>query len=87
MRVGCQPWAAVPLQSQICRAVPSALLPPGRSRQRPDWGFRSEPLAWRAHVCAPVPLQVQSWTRVPLAVPLAETSRHLPSALRVWSVR
>ena len=28
-------WAAVPLQSYICRRAPSAGLPPGMSMQRP----------------------------------------------------
>src|SRR5690242_16783098 len=62
--------------------VPSALLAPGTSRQRLDCGLTSV-VPWARQVCAPVPLQVQSWTRVPLAVPLLVTSRHLPSAVRL----
>ena len=55
-------------------------LPPGTSRHRPDWGFHIDPSACATQDWAPVPLQVQSWTRVPSTVPLPETSRHLPIA-------
>ena len=50
-------WALVPLQSQICSCVPSVVLLPGSSRQRPDCGFSSEPFDCCFHVWAPVPLQ------------------------------
>src|SRR5207244_10735464 len=49
--------------------VPSVVLAPGSSRQRPDCGLKSDPSERDCPTWAPVPLHVQSWTFVPLAVP------------------
>src|ERR1700760_2110676 len=72
-------WFEPPVQSQICSGVPSAELGPVASRQRPDAGFTSWLDAVCVHCCAPVPLQSNNCTFVPLAVPAAATSMHLPS--------
>src|SRR5579859_7273075 len=69
---GAQVWGPVLLQSQICSWVALVVLPLGSSRHRPEFGFSRwmPPLAsfctthcWFSH-----PLQVHSWTLVPLAV-------------------
>src|SRR5690349_4150861 len=63
-------WFAPPVQSQICRRVPSAELTPVASRHLPDPVLMSwVPLT--VHFCAFVPLQSYSCTLVPLAVPAA----------------
>ena len=80
-----QAWAAVSLQSQIWSRVPSAVLPPVTSRQRPDCGFTRRFWFRQRHCWAPVPLQSQSWICVPLAVPPPVTSMHLPRARSVPS--
>src|SRR6266567_1239294 len=81
-----QDWLLPPVQSQIWSGVPSAELLPVASRHRPDSGFTNWLDVVCVHCWAPVPLQVNSCTFVPLAVPAAATSMHLPSARMVPSV-
>src|SRR5688500_5393826 len=64
----------------MCSTVPSALLTPAASRQRPDCGFRSAPSDCGAHCWDPVPLHVHNCVTVPFTVPPSFTSRHFPNA-------
>src|SRR3569833_3746661 len=79
--------AAAPLQSWIRNRVPFPVAPFGESRQRPDWGLRSEPAACCTHFWPPTPLQSYSCTWVSFAVPLPLTSRQRPRTRRVLSAR
>src|SRR5687767_13377125 len=63
--------------------VPSAELPPLASRHLPDCGLTREPFAPGFQFCPPLPLHVDSCTRLPLAVPPPAIPRHLLSARRV----
>src|ERR1700761_9672467 len=67
------------LQVQICNWVPLAVLPLGSSRQSPDCGLSREPLVCWTHFWPPTPLQSQSSTLVPGAVPSPSMSRQRPS--------
>ena len=80
---GTQRWLSWSRQSQICSGVPFAVFQPSTSRHLLAPTFTS----WRAVLTrqrwAGVLLQSYSWTLVPLAVPAAVTSRHLP---RAWTL-
>src|SRR6266498_5509884 len=78
-------WLSPVWQSQICSGVPSAVFQSLTSRHLPDCGFTRRWLESYRHCCAPVPLQVHSHTRVPLAVPPYLTSMHLLRARTVPS--
>ena len=75
-------WLALSVQVQIWTWVPAPPKPVS-SRHLPEFGFRSSPSDCGTQVCAPVPLQWYRSTVVPLAVPAASTSRHLPRTVRV----
>lgn len=77
----------MPLQVQICNLVPSAVCEFGTSRQRPEFGLRSDPFGCGTQTCALVRLQVHSCTFTPSVIPLRTTSRHFPSADRLRSER
>src|SRR5262245_44886712 len=78
-------WLGLPVQSQIWSWVPFVVVAPGSSRQRPDTGLISEPLAPACQTWLLAPVQVQSCTSVPLVVPKPLTSMHLPWNCRVPS--
>ena len=65
VRVHC--WLAPPLQVYCSMSPPSAVEAPVTSRHLPN--ARTVPSAAIVQLWAPVPLQVYSWTAVPLAVP------------------
>src|SRR3990170_2524782 len=64
--------------------VPSAVEPPFASRHLPE--LTSEPLDPVVQFCPAPPLQVDSWTALPLVVGLT-TVMHLPRARRVLPSR
>src|SRR5882757_9533179 len=78
-----QDWLVPPEQSQIWSGVASAELTQVASRHLPDAVFTNWLDAVCVQACAPVPLQVNNCTFVPLAVPAPATSRHLPRDCRV----
>ena len=75
---------AVSVQDQIWSWVPGVVDQPVSSRHFPDSGLSRAPSLCGTQTWAPVPLQSYRSTVVPLAVPAAFTSRHLPRAWRVF---
>ncbi len=63
-------WFAAPLQAHRWTMVLSAELLPLTSRHLAEVALTSDAFAPADQFWAPVPLQVQSWIFVPLAVPL-----------------